>query len=190
MNMATMKVLFLNTEAGWRGGERQTLLAMRGLRSLGVTVELVARPGSALADTARDDGFVVQARVGFFPILIWLLSNEAEYDAFHAHTASTASVLAAFRLYKSRPIVFTRRTDFVRPNKTWLRRLKWGQFDQIIAVSHSAAQEPVRLGFHPIVVRSSVPHVAPNQARVQTFLEQHELLGKTLIWLATIRMAA
>ena len=36
-----MHILQINTEKGWRGGERQTLLSMEGLRDAGVTVTLL-----------------------------------------------------------------------------------------------------------------------------------------------------
>ena len=81
---------------------------------------------------------------------------------------------------------FTRRTDFNRPRKAWLRRIKWQQFDQLIAISRAAAHDPVHLGLTPIIVRSAVPIPKENPSRLQTFLEQHDLIGKTLVGTASI----
>jgi len=47
-----LKILYLNFERGWRGGERQTLLCMRALRQAGHEVELLARAGFPLAQRA------------------------------------------------------------------------------------------------------------------------------------------
>ena len=44
-----MRILQINTERGWRGGERQTLLTALGLRAAGDTVGLQPDAGFALA---------------------------------------------------------------------------------------------------------------------------------------------
>jgi glycosyltransferase involved in cell wall biosynthesis len=181
-----MKILFLNTEQGWRGGERQTLLTMKALHSQGLTIELLARPASPLAYAASNAGFVVHSGSGFFSCLKWLCLNSASFEALHAHTAFAATVLAVFKIFKKTPILFTRRTDFIRQKTSWLRTLKWQQFDRMIAISHSAAQEPLRLGLQPTVIRSAVPPVKPKPLRVQRFLQQNKLIGKPLIGTAAV----
>ena len=54
-----MKILQLNFEKGWRGGERQTLYCMRAFRKAGHEVELMCRRGGPLAERARQEGFTV-----------------------------------------------------------------------------------------------------------------------------------
>ena len=48
-----MRILQINTERGWRGGERQTLLTALGLRAAGDTVALLVRAGGELEREAR-----------------------------------------------------------------------------------------------------------------------------------------
>ena len=181
-----MRVLFLNTERGWRGGERQTLLTMRALRDMGADIELVARARGRLAEIAYAEGFRVHTCPTFFSLLIKLFFISARFDVLHAHTALTASALAIFKVFKKQPIVFTRRTDFDSSKKAWVRRLKWKQFDRLVAISRAAAKEPIRLGLKPTLVRSAVPVVEPNPTRIHEFLDQYRLRGKTLVGTATV----
>ena len=50
------KIVHVNTARGYRGGERQTELLIRGLASRGVRQALVARRGAPLASRLRDVG--------------------------------------------------------------------------------------------------------------------------------------
>src|SRR3546814_1898467 len=52
-----MKILQLNFEKGWRGGERQTLYCMRAFRAAGHQVELLCRAGGPLQTRAGEEGF-------------------------------------------------------------------------------------------------------------------------------------
>ena len=56
-----MKTLHIDTERGWRGGERQVLHLVRGLRERGHSCELVATPGSEAVARFRAERFVVHA---------------------------------------------------------------------------------------------------------------------------------
>ena len=86
-----MKILQLNFEKGWRGGERQTLYCMMAFRDAGHQVELLARAGGPLAQRAAEQGFTVHAvrhvpgQIGF------LASRGRRYDIIHAQTANTVT---------------------------------------------------------------------------------------------------
>ena len=51
--------IHIDTRPDWRGGQNQVLLTLRGLKSRGHEVELLALGGGALAQRARDEGFRV-----------------------------------------------------------------------------------------------------------------------------------
>ena len=54
-----MRVLHINTEKGWRGGEEQMRFLMRGLRDEGVEQGAICRRGGVPAELLADDGFSV-----------------------------------------------------------------------------------------------------------------------------------
>ena len=187
-----MRIRHINTERGWRGGERQTLLTLKGMRAMGQTVELFARMGTELSELALNEGMIVHSGIGFFSLFVWLLFNAKNFDILHSHNASSSTALAVYRCFGAVRSIFTRRTDFASDRrggkrlKAWLRRLKWKRFDQVVAISHSAALEPIRLGLRPVIIRSAVPTVMPDQARIQRLLMTHRLSGKTLIGTAAV----
>lgn len=181
-----MRVLHINTEKGWRGGESQTLLTMQGLSDHGVSVELFSTAGTELTELALTQGFTVHWASGLISLFVWLLLNARRFDILHAHTARGATALAAYRCVGSVLTVFTRRTDYGSRFKDWLRRLKWRRLDQIVAISQAAAAEPIRLGFRPVIIRSAIPVAAANQSRIDLLHAQHNLIGKTLIGTAAV----
>jgi glycosyltransferase involved in cell wall biosynthesis len=176
-----MRVLHINTESGWRGGESQTLLTMRGLSDHGVSVELFSTFGTELTEIAVAEGFIVHWAAAFVPLFIWLLFNARRFDILHAHNARGATALAAYRCLGSVLTVFTRRTDYGSRFKDWLRRFKWRRLDKIVAISQAAAAEPIRLGLKPAIISSAVPFTVANQRRIQLLRAQYDLNEKTLI---------
>src|SRR5215472_17301095 len=61
-----MRVLFVDLEREWRGGQSQALLTLRGLRECELQVELVAPRDSPLAMRCIEEGITVHevARLG------------------------------------------------------------------------------------------------------------------------------
>jgi hypothetical protein len=58
------KIFHVNTARGYRGGERQTELLIRGLASRGVRQALVTRRGAPLAARVRDVDIEVREVAG------------------------------------------------------------------------------------------------------------------------------
>jgi glycosyltransferase involved in cell wall biosynthesis len=176
-----MRVLHINTEKGWRGGESQTLLTLRGLSEQDISVELFSTFGAELTKIAIAEGFIVHWASGFVPLFVWLLLNAKRFDILHAHNARAATALACYRCLSPVLTVFTRRTDYRSRFKDWLRRLKWRRLDKIVAISQAAAAEPVRLGLKYTIIKSSVPLSFANESRILALRKQYNLAEKTLI---------
>ncbi|MCC2595927.1 glycosyltransferase family 4 protein [Pusillimonas sp. MFBS29] len=175
-----MKILQLNLERGWRGGERQTMYCMRQFRAEGHDVALMARPGGQLAKAARSEGFEVYEPAGLMARLGFLARTARQFDIIHAQTANTITWAGLTRWLHKRPVVFSRRTDFRVRNDTKIR-LKWRCIDLFVAISESAAAEPRRLGFKPVIIRSAIEPAVIDQHRVQRFLNEWPLQGKRVI---------
>jgi len=181
-----MRVLHINTERGWRGGEAQTLHTLQGLSDHGVSVELFTTAGTELAEIALAQGFIVHWALGLVPLFVWLLFNARRFDILHAHNARAATALSCYRCLGSVLTVFTRRTDYGSRFKDWLRRFKWRRIDRIVAISQAAAAEPLRLGLRPTIIRSAVPLTIANQTRICFLRDKHNLAQKTLIGTSAI----
>jgi glycosyltransferase involved in cell wall biosynthesis len=88
-----VKVLHVNAQATWGGGEQQTLYLLEGLQRAGVEQALVCRPGSVLAQRASAAGVDVREeapRGGIRAGAAWRLGGTVRDGGFtivHAHDA-------------------------------------------------------------------------------------------------------
>ncbi|MBN1306724.1 MAG: glycosyltransferase, partial [Chitinispirillaceae bacterium] len=108
-----MHILQINTEKGWRGGERQTLLCMEGLRDAGVPVTLLCLRGRPLWRRAREADFPVVAIAAQAGIVTHLMHGARRYSVLHAQSARAFGFAAIATLFAPVPLVYTRRVDFV-----------------------------------------------------------------------------
>lgn len=176
-----MRILQLNLERAWRGGERQTLLTMRGLREAGHEVFLLARRGGALGRAAQDEGFTVFACDGAPGMAACLLGRARNMDILHAQTAQAMSVLALLRPVLRGRIVFTRRTAFAPKGRPGRSRWKWSKADARVAISQAAAAAFRDLDLDLSVIPSAVTVVPPDPQRVEALRSQYGLQGRTVL---------
>lgn len=180
-----MKILQLNFERDWRGGERQTMFCMRAFREGGHQVELLAREGYTLAQRAVAEGFTVHTRRKPIAMGAFLALHGRDYDILHCQTANTLSWAVGAKWLYRRPLVFSRRTAMPVVRRQAATAFKWRTADLLATVSESAAEEPRRLGAHPIVVHSAVPDpLPPDPARLAAFSAEHGLEGRRVIMTA------
>lgn len=149
-----MRVLHVNLAPGWRGGERQTLLLMEGLRERGVSNVLLARAGAPMAHRARAAGFEVRDPGGLGSIGVL-----RGHDVLHAHEARAVGLAVLTKTWHRAPVVATRRVDKA-PGKGWLTHRKYRRVDRLVAISVAVRtvlhQWDPSLGLLP-VIPSAVP---------------------------------
>ncbi|HEY0996308.1 MAG TPA: glycosyltransferase [Gemmatimonadaceae bacterium] len=157
-------ILHLDTERGWRGGERQVLWLAEGLARLGIGSVIGARPGEPLAERAAAAGIAVVPCAPAFegdPVAALRLRRairDLGVGVVHAHTGHTVSLGALATLGTRIPLVVARRVDFrLRDNVG--TRWKYHRAAAVIAISNAVAD---------VVARSGVPrarlHVVPDGA--------------------------
>ncbi len=144
-----MKILHVNTERTWRGGEQQVLYLMEGLRSRGIEQLLVAQAGGVMAQRAKEKGLPVhelkmRGEVDLFAVAALRgLIKEQKFTIVHAHTshAHTLGALAAALPGSGKPkVVVARRVDFsiFRRSFLGLNRIKYKNgVDRYVTVSHA-----------------------------------------------------
>lgn len=147
-----IKVLHIDTETGFRGGERQVQMLVEGSESRGVETVTVGPEDSKLLAALEQSGFATECyrsdRLGVYsPFLIQRIQKIAAKrrpQVVHAHTGKAHSFSVNAFLGKL-PIVVTRRVDF--PVKTnWFSRRKYqAKRVRFIAIS-TAIAEVLRAG--------------------------------------------
>ncbi|MFA5488521.1 MAG: glycosyltransferase family 4 protein [Candidimonas sp.] len=176
-----MRILQINMERGWRGGERQTLLCMRQFRDAGHAVALLARQGGELAARASGEGFQVHSVRGSPGLCGWLLRHGRGFDVLHAQTANAMTWLALLKPFFKGVVVFTRRTAFPVLRRQAVTAWKWRQADAVAAISDAAAREPQRLGVDVARIPSAVEYKPADPERVQAFRREFKLGDRRIV---------
>ncbi len=138
------RILQLNTEHGWRGGENQVLLLAKGLTAPYHAV-VVAQPGSPMAKISREAGLetneIAMRGQWHFSALRKLraLIRDQQIAIVHAHTSHAHSLGALACRGTGVPLVVTRRVDFAL-KRGWISRWKYCR----AVARHAAVSEGVR----------------------------------------------
>jgi glycosyltransferase involved in cell wall biosynthesis len=160
MTGAAWRILHLDSERTWRGGERQVLELMRRQKRRGHDPRLAAPGSGALASRARSEGFAVHdvPMRGTWDLgsvlAIARLHRSLRPDIVHWHAARAHALGAMASLLAPGPVrVLSRRVDFpVRRSPG--SRLLWSlPIEGIAAISEGVKEALARSGVEPSRVR-------------------------------------
>lgn len=162
-----MRVLHLDTEMTWRGGENQLRLLLEGLRDKNVENHVAVRPGSAAAKRLQGLAQIVEIpmRGGFDPFAAWRLHRYCKKHGIQlidAHTGNGHSLgLLVKRFSPAIKLVVHRRVDF-RPGDGLTHKKKYlsPQIDRYVAISDAIKGVLTSYGVpadRVRVVKSAVP---------------------------------
>jgi glycosyltransferase involved in cell wall biosynthesis len=190
--MNPIGILHLNTERGWRGGERQTLLLALELSQRGYLNWIAARPQEPLAVAAEREGIPllnVRPWGEWDVVSAWRLARfamEKNVAIVHAHTGHAVGMGALAKRWSrgSLRLVATRRVD--NPlSRHPLSRWKYAAVDAMGAVATRVAEVAVSGGvprdkisvIHSGVDRTGYPTaVDRTRLRIERGLSAQEVL--------------
>ena len=130
-----LSVAHINLARGYRGGERQTELLIRGLADLGLTQSLIGRRDEPLLARVADVQRLQRIPVGSLRLLP-ALSAVSGIDLLHAHEAKAAHLAARLGLISGRPYVITRRVTN-RLKSSPVTRLAHRRAARVVAISQA-----------------------------------------------------
>ena len=154
-----LKLLYVDTETVWRGGQEQIYTLITGMLQCGHRVWLAAPPDAPLAARAKRAGanlFSFQQRFELSPLAAWQLLSFMRESRFHIVHFNTQHPLLAGGLAASLSspppaLVCSRRVNF--PLRTSFSRLKFNLFmDRVITVSASIRDTLIHDGVRPSLV--------------------------------------
>jgi glycosyltransferase involved in cell wall biosynthesis len=144
-----MRILHVDPERRWGGGEAQVLALVRELAARGHDSRLAVDPDGALAQAVASTGL---------PVLPLPIRNHFDlraalrlrrlvrgHDVVHFHTAR-AHALAPFCRRLGARLVVTRRMDYVPAGGPYVRFLYNRAVDAVIAISQGVCDALVRVG--------------------------------------------
>ncbi|MBC8478400.1 MAG: glycosyltransferase [Candidatus Delongbacteria bacterium] len=122
-----MRVIHINSETSWRGGEQQLLYLAAGLKSCGIEQIVAARPASPLAARLKSADIPL---LPVTPAYGWDLKtvrilrgvvNDWQPDLIHAHTGHGHTLGWLTARQTGTPLVVSRRVDFRRGRNLFSR---------------------------------------------------------------------
>jgi glycosyltransferase involved in cell wall biosynthesis len=148
-----MKVLHVDEQNTWRGGEQQASWLIQGLATAGHTVWLAGRPGAPFLTNAHggvDAERVEVSLCGEFDFIsarrLARAVREERIDIIHAHTSHAHAIACLTRYLAHRGhVVVSRRVAFA-PKNHGLNRRKYSAPDRFISVSHKVDETLAAFG--------------------------------------------
>ncbi|HEX6893708.1 MAG TPA: glycosyltransferase family 4 protein [Bryobacteraceae bacterium] len=134
-----MKTLHIDLFEGWRGGQSQALLLLKGLSAAGEIAELVAPSGSPLAERARAAGITVHEVRGpairvRASIKVARLLRQKAFDVVHCHDAHALTAAWLAGAHERARLIAARRVSYKLTGNR-LARMRYQSASRIIAVS-------------------------------------------------------
>jgi glycosyltransferase involved in cell wall biosynthesis len=155
-----LRILHLNNEKTWRGGERQTLLLAAELQKMGVQNAIACRRDSPLEARAIKESVPVIHVGASNPLLLAnLLALAPKYDLLHCHTGRGHSVAAIQSVFNRTPLLVTRRVDFL-PRRSIFNRFKFSRARKVVCISQFIATQMRDWGLPKeklVIIPSAVP---------------------------------
>lgn len=151
-----LKILHVNTEKTWRGGEQQVLYLAKGLRDRGHESMILCQPNSPLSERAKTEGVRVKElkmRGGVDLCAVFSIARHLRrgYDILHLHTANAHSLgFLASMLTRGHKVIVSRRVSF--PIKGLFGKLKYKGVDKVIAVSEGVKKGLINNGIPPRLI--------------------------------------
>ncbi len=141
-----VRILHLNNEKTWRGGERQTLLLAAGLRESGGISVIGCRPDAPLHQRAQAESVsTLPIPSHNFGAAIALARMARDFDFVHCHTGRGHSLAALTAGLHRTPFLVTRRVDFL-PGRGWFNRYKFRKAGRVVCISRFIADQLANWG--------------------------------------------
>jgi glycosyltransferase involved in cell wall biosynthesis len=160
-----VRILLVDLESEWRGGQSQALLLLQGLRAGGHDAELLSVSGAALAERARTAGVPLHAASAAFrrpqaARLLRRLLAQRSFDLVHANEAHALTAAWLARVHRFVPLIVSRRVLFPL-RRSALSLARYRAATRVIAVSDAVRGELCAAGLDASRIEVVPDGVAP-----------------------------
>jgi len=176
-----MKILQLNTEKTWRGGERQTLFSILGLIQKGLNCKLLTLRGSYMHSKSESMAVPLILVKNNLTAFLKICIIGKKFDIIHAQTAKTHTLAVLSKFIHRARVVYTRRVDFFP--KGFFTKLKYKFTDEVIAISPEIAVVLYESGMREKcdVISSTYMPTQINLTRAKQLKEDLDIANKTKV---------
>jgi glycosyltransferase involved in cell wall biosynthesis len=176
-----MRVLQVNTERTWRGGERQTLYTLEGLISQGIDCQLMALKNSLMHQRAIAMGISVIAVESMMDALKKLSNLKGDFDLIHAQTGKAHTQCILTKVLHQIPVIYTRRVNYIP--SSFLSKLKYKYTDQVVSISNAISKTLTSSGAskNSPVIYSAIKHIDLNSDKANQLIKDLKIDKHTKI---------
>jgi len=134
-----MKILHVDTQKGFRGGEQQLLWLVEGLSEIGVESVVACKKEEKLYERCLKKNISVLPLRGNQIVDVFKIINDSQdFDIMHAHAAKSHTICAFAKIVNGKKLVYTRRVDY-KPKNNAITKFKYRNTDKIVAISNYVA---------------------------------------------------
>ena len=175
-----MRILELNFEKHWRGGERQTIYGIQGLVNAGQEAYLLCRKGSPLAEKARQVGINLVECESIWQVIRFLLTGAKNFDLLHCQTSNMLTYCIATKWLHKKPVVLSRRVSYIPEG--FFTLFKYKRTNRIIAISNTVKNILFGKGIRNVGVISDIAvPITLDKNRALNFLTSYNCNDKKII---------
>ncbi|AEA33312.1 glycosyltransferase family 4 protein [Hippea maritima] len=129
-----MKVLHVDTEKGFRGGEQQLLWLAEGLAQKGIDTAVACIEDKLYLRCSEAGIKTIKLSKSRVKNIKKLIKISDDFDIIHAHTSNAHTICALAKIFKNKPLIYTRRVDY-KPKGDPITKFKYKITDKIICVA-------------------------------------------------------
>ncbi len=184
-----MRILFVDLEREWRGGQSQALLTLRGLRERGHDAELLTARDSPLANRAAEAEITVHqvSRLGlrgWAAVAIRGLIAKGRFELAHLNEAHALTAAWVAGAHRRSPLLLSRRIGFPL-RKSRVSRARFRTVERFVANSRAVAQSLIDSGIaaerisivnEGVEIPQAIPAGLRSSARKQWGVKEDEFL--------------
>lgn len=175
-----MKVLIINLEKGWRGGERQTLFNAIGLTNQNIDIEVICRKNSDLEKKLLENNIKILTVNSYFQLFIFLIKNSKNVDFILCQTSKSLTLAFFSSFFHNAKLLLFRRLDFVP--KGWFTKLKYKSCKKIFCVSEAVQVILNNININnTIVIPDCITPQNINKERAKKLIEHLPITDKKII---------
>ncbi|WP_025209480.1 glycosyltransferase [Hippea sp. KM1] len=129
-----MRILHVDTQRGFRGGEQQLLWLAVGLKNRGIETAVACIEDELYSRCLENGIKTIKLSRNRLKNILEVARIGKNFDIIHAHASHAHTICAFSKVHNKKPLIYTRRVDY-KPKKDPITKFKYRNTDKIACVA-------------------------------------------------------